>query len=343
MQPVTIAGKDCLEQSTVDYVLTPNVSENAMRSLSIVDNSYLRTDHRPLLACVQWDAAVASGRSRAKEVGHEVWSLREMTAAGWRDCSESCDMEMVGWLAEFQAAASSAQPHEQQSFANTSIVGFLTALSGAAHTCVGKKKVGKASKPFIDKEVRVLLRERKEAICGLRAVPPDVGHADEKLALIGVKERLRKIIRKKKAEAELRSFREIEGSEPSRLLWNRWQAHTNAVAGAGGLPTAALDSNGKLVTGTASVLRVWREFVERLGKADAIPDVGDRASGGRFDDDFARQVLLKLKERILDARGEVPELTRQIAWDELYAVLLCSSNGKATGHGRCAVRAAEAW
>ena len=97
-----------------------------------------------------------------------------MTAVGWRDYKEGCDKEMVNWLAEFQAAADSTLPQDQQRLANTSIAGFLTALSGVALAFVGKKKVGKASKPFIDKEVRGLLRERKQAICGLRAVPPGV-------------------------------------------------------------------------------------------------------------------------------------------------------------------------
>ena len=103
------------------------------------------------------------------------------------------------------------------------------------------------------------------------------------------------------------------------------------LAGSGSLPDAALDANGQLVTDQAAVLRVWRGFYERLGRADVIPDVGDRASASRFDDDFARQIVERLRERVLDPRGDLPELSKAIDWAELYAALLASPDGKATG------------
>ena len=57
VQKVTLDGKECLEQSCVDYVLSPTVTEHAVQSLTIVEDSYLLSDHRPLLASVRWDAA----------------------------------------------------------------------------------------------------------------------------------------------------------------------------------------------------------------------------------------------------------------------------------------------
>ena len=263
---------------------------------------------------------------------HEAWRLNEMDADGWRSYQELCEKQMVGWLAEFENAVGTGSPtagDQQQKIADSGLSSFLKALNKAAEA--GKKRIGRASRSFVDKDVVMLLRERKQAICELREVPQGESHAQERLALIYVKERLRRAIRKKKAEAEVKMFRKIEGSDASCLLWNRWHARTKALAGSGSLPDAALDANGQLVTDQAAVLRVWRGFYERLGRADVIPDVGDRASASRFDDDFARQIVERLRERVLDPRGDLPELTKAIDWAELYAVLLASPDGKATG------------
>ena len=108
---------------------------------------------------------------------------------------------MVGWLAEFENAVGTGSPtagDQQQKIADSGLSSFLKALNKAAEAGVGKKRIGRASRSFVDKDVVMLLRERKQAICELREVPQGESHAQERLALISVKERLHRAIRKKK-------------------------------------------------------------------------------------------------------------------------------------------------
>ena len=100
-------------------------------------------------------------------------------------------------------------------------------------------------------------------------------------------------IASKKRHAQLERCREVEGTGSDRILFGRWKARVKAASAAGSVPRSVLDAEGHLVTDPTEVLKVWRDFYKRLGKADVVPDVGDRAENGKakFNDDFGRQVL----------------------------------------------------
>ena len=98
-----------------------------------------------------------------------------------------------------------------------------------------------------------------------------------------------------------------------------------------------MNADGKLVTDPTAVLRVWRDFYECLGREDVISDEvadsGDRAENGkmRFDDEFARQVLEKLRKAASEEVKGIPELERRIDWDEVHTVVKRSASDKAGG------------
>ena len=86
---------------------------------------------------------------------------------------------------------------------------------------------------------------------------------------------------------------------------------------------AVEDEAGRLVTQTLGVLKVWREYVEELGKEDPID------GSSPFDDAFAQAV------HAANAEGHqgtpVPELDRSITWEEVHDSFRHLKLGKATG------------
>ena len=109
--------------------------------------------------------------------------------------------------------------------ANEALSSFVCAIDSAAQMGVGKKRVRGTLTPFIDKEVRALLHERRLAIGAVRDVPAGMMYTQERARLLEVKERLRKAIKKKKSLADFQRLREIESAPGARLLWSRWRAH----------------------------------------------------------------------------------------------------------------------
>ena len=80
------------------------------------------------------------------------------------------------------------------------------------------------------------------------------------------------------------------------------------------------------------VLNTWKVFAESLGK-DTLehPDCGDPSTTNRYDDEFARSVLLTLRDACFDANGSIPELDAAIDWEEVHSAIRSLCNGKKPG------------
>ena len=322
-----------VQRSTIDYVLVPHPFLDKVTQLRIVEDSGIHSDHRPLIAKMVWSPA-GGVATRSEKSLHKSWRVHELDERGWHMFEEACDQEITDWLADFELASTEVGGDPQQ-LADSGFAAWLAAMNRAASATIGVKKVGATSKPFMTREVLSLMRMRKVAARALREVPPGKSHADERLALLEAKSRLRREIKSLKRKKLIELFRRIEGSGSDRILYKRWNARVKAMSSSESLPDSALNADGELVSDPVAVLTVWRDFYARLGKADTIADFGDHAeskrAGSGFDDDFARQVLQQLRSRCFDADGSAPELDNPIVWVEVYAGLSRTANNKAGG------------
>ena len=113
----------------------------------------------------------------------------------------------------------------------------------------------------------------------------------------------------------------------SQLFWSRWKKHLRALAPAG-QAEAVRDKEGRLVTKSLDILRVWRDYVEVLGRE--TPTDGSTP----FNDDFARRVTtgeVRGGPGAQQGAPVIPELDKPIEWEEVHAVFRQLKLGKASG------------
>jgi hypothetical protein len=132
-------------------------------------------------------------------------------------------------------------------------------------------------------------------------------------------------------------FRRLEKTEGSGKEYGRlWNAHRKDFLARSGTPDAVAGPDGVVVTDPVEVLRIWREYGLALGRQQPISrDAHDRGEGAPsgvtyFDDVFARRVLQRVAE-LSRVDGGIPELDKEVSWEEVHEEVRRLEGGKAAG------------
>ena len=144
------------------------------------------------------------------------------------------------------------------------------------------KRVGPKSKAWFDKELQSIHRLRALARWAEKHSRSDPAlHARTGEFLSQVNSLLLRRTRIKRRETDNDLYRRIEASQAKpKLFFAKWKSRTRSF-GDSKAPTAVLNEDGQLVTDPVSVLRTWKDFVQKLGEEEPISDVGDHAIEGR--------------------------------------------------------------
>ena len=70
------------QESTIDYVLALESSMQCVRSMSIVEESDLNSDHRPIIAEVEWRGLMRHGNAASQCITHPTGSMKCMCRVG---------------------------------------------------------------------------------------------------------------------------------------------------------------------------------------------------------------------------------------------------------------------
>ena len=214
---------------------------------------------------------------------------------------------------------------------------WTDALLSSATNVIGRKRVFPNSKPwFNDAEVQALHDEKRRAGVAVRSVPVHERDA-AKVRLASLRKQWRTLTKRKRREHRESTFRRIERAQGDAPVFSKlWKSHTRSLAGRSGVGSAVLDAKGEVVCDSVGVLRAWRNYAAKLGRADTVGeelgDNGDRISSPEqeFDDEFARQVLAEVAS-ISIQDGVIPELDRDISWEEVHCAIVSMAAGKAAG------------
>ena len=321
MQDVEIDGVVCTRKTTLDYVIVPLQQQSRVLELVIDANSGLDSDHRPVRVSVRWNHGPAQAIKRSP--ARERWRLREMQPRDWDGFSRACGAAMTP-----MAVGNTSGDDLWGSWKQT--------LLATSTREIGKKRVYPNSKPWFDIECRALRKERLAAGAAVRSTS---GSAQEaaRARLNYLRRKWRATIRRKRLAHRERTFRSIERAQGNGGVFAKlWKSHTRSVAGRTGVADAVLAEDGKVACDSIGVLNAWRAYAEKLGKADCIGDAepvgcgGDRASTARrdFDDEFARQVLREVAA-VSCVDGSVPELDRDVTYEDVHRALVSMPAGKA--------------
>ena len=319
-------GTTRTENTTIDYVLIPNKEFPRVRSLEIVADSDLASDHRPLVIKLQWRVA-HQDQTKSPEL-HYKWKTDELGFESTNAFEGLCENEVVDWLASVEDIAESLS--DPQAKVDALQQTAVQALTNAARDAVGRKRVGRASKPWFDEDIAKLVAMRRNLLVQVRSMEP---HKAKKARerLVVVRSAIRRRVRNERKKRVNRFCRDLESSSNAKLFWSHWNQR-KACNETSDIPAVALDEEGDMVSDPVKVIKVWRDFIEKLGRPDRGLDSSDRISQAdpNFDNDFADQVLEQLK-LFSNEDGVVPELDRQITWDEVWAAIAGLPHGKAAG------------
>ena len=311
-----------IDRTTVDYALVSD--PNAVQSLSIITDSTLNSDHRPLLLSLEWSGAQDAVASQG---GPLVRKLRKPESVREANNFEAvCEAEMVSYCASKPHAPSS----QEEIDLSTKLL--VDALNRAAVKHFGTCLVGAKSKPWFDVELR--------AILGIQVLARKVLHvaavASDAYALAhnvlqeakDLYKKLSKSKRKAKASSAARELERAFGS--SKVFWSKWKAHTRGTSSSSSsIPSSVVDSSGLTVSGDPlKILQVWRDYAEQLGRGNLSldPKHGDHHGHDQFDDSFARKICDELR-----ADGAIDELANPISWEEVHVAIRRLCDGKAPG------------
>ena len=340
VQDVIIDGLARTNRTTIDYVLVPSLEESSVLAMQICDESDLDSDHRPVVVTLSWDR-LNTTRLKTKPTTHRKWKVHETRPAAWSAYEDMCERQFVPWIAAAETIKEDSPPSQlqqksKQNLADALAITFRDGLEAAAEQGVGSKLVSKRSKPWVDRKLSSLfkLRSLTSSLCSFARHCAVDAITNSTKALHGhVKRLVRSTVRSNRIASDLRDIRSIEAApHGSKLFWTKWKARVRSL-GKSGTPECVIDPDGKLVTEPLKVLRVWKDFVQNLGKEAIIAaDPGDRASNddSPYDDGFAQHILDSLKA-CRDDQGVVTELDTAITWHEVHAAVRALSNGKCPG------------
>jgi len=317
VSPMTRDGVKTVDYSTIDYVLVDHHFEHLVKGMHLLSKEELDSDHKPvlleLLARLPPPPAPAKARLKLKlklqGQSHQTLNAFEVT----------CERYMVNLLADDSAC----NVEDRQKRIDLGLKKLVDALQSAATEHFGVKLVGPSSRSWWDSEIRFLFHIKllaRRLLDSARGKDPDTVSL-ARAALNDASALLTRTIRVKQKTLERRSLREIDSAfGSSKLFWARWKART-ARFSQGNSVSSVLDPAGNVISDPLEVLKVWRDYAEKLGAESPLFDSSDRAEPpSSFDDSFARRVMLEMRD-FLDADGTLPELSRPISWEEVHAAV----------------------
>jgi hypothetical protein len=325
----TPEAETVLRRTTIDYTLMAEADTDRVLRFAVGEDCGLDSDHRPQFG--QIDMRDDGQRALQRVAEHkEQWNLSEMTVERWKVFERSCDLRMVGWMASFERRDGSQTLEE----ADQHWRDWLHAFNQAGLESIGRRKVGKTSKSWYP-ELAEVIKERRAAGKEVRELTGAAKEAAQ-ARLAELRRKLRSVSKRCKRVAELKRLRSVDSSlSSSKNFWKNIKALNRHTEDAHvSLPRAINGKDGEMVTDPVKVLKVWRDFTAELGKEPHIPDPqrgqsDRRGAATRYDDEFARKVQEELREVFVG--DGVPELDREITWDEVHSGISMLKAGKAAG------------
>ena len=110
-QQVTIAKtkETVVHRTTIDYVLIPVEQDHRAKSLCILDDTGLDSDHKPIMVKLKWTFQPGKvPESKARQF-HTRWNLQDMNVWAWNRFEECCDRHMSMWMAQYEERSKSVQ------------------------------------------------------------------------------------------------------------------------------------------------------------------------------------------------------------------------------------------
>ena len=93
--------------------------------------------------------------------------------------------------------------------------------------------------------------------------------------------------------------------------------------------------NGDISTDPKQILKVWQAYIEKLGRDSAAhlnPETASKVVHPHsYDDEFARRVIEEVRRDDFGSNKSVPELDRDITWQEVHACIVTLRNAAAPG------------
>jgi hypothetical protein len=318
-----------LRETTIDYTLVTAVYTNRMLRFEVGEDCGLESDHLPQFGQLAIHGLNSQHGPKQRPELKEQWNLSDMNTRRWKAFECRCDRYMVGWMASF-IPTEAPQTEEQ---ADQHFKDWLQAFDQAGLEIIGRRLVGKNSKSWYPELAGVIMERRAAG----KAVRESSGAAKDaaKVRLAELRRKLRSVSKRCRRAAQLKRLRSVDASlDSSANFWKSVDALNRHTDSHGSLPRAINDKEGELVTDPVDVLKAWRDFTAELGKEDVIPDVergqsDRREASTKYDDVFARKVLAELRE--VFAGDGVPELDREITWDEVHSGINLLKAGKAAG------------
>jgi hypothetical protein len=255
VQDVVVEGVKHTRKTTLDYVLVPLQQQGRVLDLVIDDKSGLDSDHRPVRVSVRWN----HGPSRPVKMppARVRWRLSSMKPRDWSDFSRACETEMT-------PIAVAGNPADEELWSP-----WKRTLLATSTRVIGKKRVFPNSKPWFDSEARMLRAERLAA--GVAVVASGTDREAARLKLDQLKRKWRATSKRKRMVHREKTFRNIEQAQGDGGVFAKlWKSHTRTVAGRTGVADAVLNAEGSVVCDSTGVLKAWRAYAERLGRADDI-------------------------------------------------------------------------
>lgn len=319
---MVVAGNKVWHRTTIDYVMVPEGQVKCVTALTIVPDSGLVSDHKPLLLKLTWKAGP---RHRPPKNDRMKWQVSDMTQGDWDWYEQLCTTRMVGWNKEFNADQS-----DPQTKLDCGLERFLMDLVECADEGIGKRKVGKMSKGWWNPQLGELVRRRQE----LLVEAGSMSGADrlvvlESLKLLG--KNIKRLCRKSRREWEKKAAENIDAlGHASRQFNSRWRRHMERVDAR--IPDAITSPEGKMVTRPDLVLKEWSNYLNAQYAEEPVDQPDNKGDlGTRFDNEFARRVLTELRARSCDDDGRTHELDAEITWSEVVSALATLPDGTSGG------------
>ena len=332
VQTVHRDGAKVVDRTTVDYVLVDDCVLDSVRSLSIIEDAGLNSDHRPLLVEASWRSGKVVAAVPRQHQCLEP-RIRAPSVANAPGFEEVCEKEMVKVCAEHVIdPLGDAEVLQRQ--LDDKVESLTGALKRAAGDHFGLKLVGRQAKGWFDKEVRELYKLKLLA----RAVRDRARNWDQALATEAQELMDRAASRQRAVSTHKIASREMEwclglerAQKDSKSFYALWRRRVRELHPASRI-TEVYDTDGATVSEPLEVLRVWRDYCEGLC-ADRPIDSSDRDEKGdasAFDDRFAQMLAQEMKLKMC-VDGVVPELRETISWEEVHCAIRGLPSGKAAG------------